>query len=171
MKTLLTLSLIIYLSITPTHAKTITIIGDSIVLSTQKNLKECLSRQSYNVIIDAKKGRQFKEGVKILKRKKNLGDIVIIALGTNGLINEKDLDEVIKYCKSKNVYVIFVNNKVPKPWQDINNRLLKEKTNNIIDWYMYSKNCNNCFGKDNYHLNEKGRSEFSKLICGELHTD
>ena len=78
----------------------ITIIGDSVLLGASAELKKI----NPNIIIDAKVSRQVsqaKDIVKNLEREGKLGDIVVIALGTNGTFSTSTGNELIKAIGAK----------------------------------------------------------------------
>ena len=92
-------------------------------------------------------------------------------MGTNGGFTLKEALEVVDFLEKKNKKVIFVNVKVPRPWEKETNeglKKLKELRPNIfvVDWnYLSSVYCyGNCFEKDGYHLSEKGKEIYVKIL-------
>jgi peptidoglycan/LPS O-acetylase OafA/YrhL len=151
----------------PPSKKNITVIGDSVVINAIPYLQ-----QSYPTIkVDAKIGRQFSEASKIIdqnKKSNQLGEIVIIELGTNGAFTKKQMTSLINSI-GNNKKIIFVNTRVPKPWESVVNKTLREGTNKIpntkvVDWYKASANQNSYFLSDGVHLKPAGAKAFASLL-------
>lgn len=147
--------------------KNITVIGDSVVINAIPYLQ-----QSYPTIkVDAKIGRQFSEASKIIdqfKKSNKLGEIVIIELGTNGAFTKKQMTSIINSIGTKKK-IIFVNTRVPRPWESIVNKTLKEGTTNIpntklVDWNKASANQNAYFLSDGVHLKPAGAKVYASLL-------
>ncbi|WP_299237710.1 acyltransferase family protein [Sulfurihydrogenibium sp.] len=144
------------------------LIGDSVLLGASKYVQDFLK----NAYIDAKVGRQFKEIYSLLESGKlDKYNKIVIALGNNGYVSKKDLEDVIERLKDKEIYLITV--KVPRPWQNQVNNTFKEiaseyKNVKIIDWYGYSRGKEELFVNDKVHLNNKGAKYFASLIAKNL---
>jgi peptidoglycan/LPS O-acetylase OafA/YrhL len=144
------------------------LIGDSVLLDASKYIQDFLK----NAYIDAKVGRQFKEIYPLLESGKlDKYNKIVIALGNNGYVSKKDLENVVERLKNKEIYLITV--KVPRPWQNQVNNTFKEiaseyKNVKIIDWYSYSKEKEELFVADKVHLNNKGAKYFASLIAKNL---
>jgi peptidoglycan/LPS O-acetylase OafA/YrhL len=144
------------------------LIGDSVLLSASKYVKDFLK----NAYIDAKVGRQFKEIYSLLESGKlDKYNKIVIALGNNGYVSKKDLENVIERLEDKEIYLITV--KVPRPWQNQVNNIFREiaseyKNVKIIDWYGYSRGKEELFVNDKVHLNNKGAKYFASLIAKNL---
>jgi len=144
------------------------LIGDSVLLGASKYVQDFLK----NAYIDAKVGRQFKEIYSLLESGKlDRYNKIVIALGNNGYVSKKDLENVIEKLKDKEIYLITV--KVPRPWQNQVNDTFKKiaseyKNVKIIDWYSYSKEKEELFVTDKVHLNNEGAKYFASLIAKNL---
>ncbi|ACD66863.1 MAG TPA: acetyltransferase [Sulfurihydrogenibium sp.] len=144
------------------------LIGDSVLLGASKYVQDFLK----NAYIDAKVGRQFKEIYSLLESGKlDKYNKIVIALGNNGYVSKKDLENVIERLKDKEIYLITL--KVPRPWQNQVNNTFKEiaseyKNVKIIDWYSYSREKEELFTTDKVHLNNKGAKYFASLIAKNL---
>lgn len=123
-----------------------------------------------NVLVDAKVSRQFTDLPKILEKLKSenkLTEIVVVHLGTNGVINEESFDKSMKILSGKKVY--FINCVVPKFWEKSVNKNIKqwaEKYPNtqVIDWYTYAKGKKELFYKDATHPRPIGAEEYTNFI-------
>jgi len=145
----------------------ITIIGDSVVINALPYLQE-----SYPTLkADTKIGRQFAEAPKIiqqLQKTNSLGEVVVIELGTNGAFTKKQMISVIKSLENRKV--LFVNTRVPRQWESIVNKNLKDVSSNfskntkVVDWYKASANHNSYFESDGVHLKPEGAKVYASLI-------
>ncbi|MEH6937324.1 acyltransferase family protein [Bacillus sp. JJ664] len=145
----------------------ITIIGDSVVINAIPYLQK-----SYPTLkAETKIGRQFAEAPEIiqqLQKSNSLGDVVIIELGTNGAFTKKQMISVIKSLDNRKI--IFVNTRVPRQWESIVNKTLKEvsskypKNTKVVDWYKASANHDSYFSSDGVHLKPEGAKIYASLI-------
>lgn len=128
--------------------------------------------------IDAEKGRQFDAGRATFEGyiQQNLaGKIVVFALGTNGLVTDAQVDEIMADAGDQRI-VVFVNTRSPQPWvgstnQAIANAAKRYKNVRVIDWYGYSTNRNDLFDGDGTHLSTAGVTEYLKLIHDAVKKD
>ena len=92
----------------------VTVIGDSVFLGASVAFQQ----QCENAVVDAKISRQVVQALDVAKqldKKHKLGDIVIIALGTNSNFNSKSGQKLIDYLgafigpkKEKNIRIGFI---------------------------------------------------------------
>lgn len=148
-------------------------IGDSVLDMTKIDL-----RKKYpNAIIETKVGRQFYELPNMLKnyaQNGKLRKIIVIALGTNGTIYEKDMKSVLETLKGHELY--FINTVMPDPWQDsVNAEIKKASAENpnikVIDWYSYSKGKQEYFYKDGTHPKPHAAKRYINLLYSVLSKD
>lgn len=148
--------------------KTISVIGDSVFLGAAPSFQ----KKQKNAVIDAKISRQVYHGIDVakeMKKKKKLGDIVIISLGTNGKFHPATGQALIDYLgTAKTIYWVNVYGKELK-WQNtVNNTIQKlaEKNSNVhvISWAKKAENHPDWFYQDGIHLNTKGQNGFSKFV-------
>ncbi|MBP3966472.1 acyltransferase family protein [Paenibacillus lignilyticus] len=157
--------------ITPPAAGSVTVIGDSILLDAKPYLEELVK----GIVVDGKIGRQMSEAdeaVLELKANNQLGQTVVIELGTNGSFTEKQLNTLLTAIGSEHK-VILVNTRVPRKWQDVVNGMLAEKVAktpglSLIDWYSASKGQDDFFGNDGVHLRKNGAQFFAQLLVDAL---
>lgn len=146
-------------------------IGDSVMLGAAHDLRNVLP----NVYIDAQVSRYVGAGIDIAKQldaEGQLGDIVLIGLGTNGPITdyyEPETKALVEYL-GPNRKIFWINVYGPDlEWQDPNNRYLEElakKHSNItiIDWYGAVSQHSEWLSDDGVHPNDLGVEEYAKLI-------
>ena len=148
------------------EGKDYTFIGDSVMKMGEPYIKEIFKDAS----IDAKVSRQFTDLPKVLeslKANKKLKNIVVIHLGTNGVINKESFESSMKLLEGKTVYLM--NTVVPKPWEKSVNESLEEWSEGydnitIIDWYKYAKGEKKLFYKDATHPKPEGAKKYAEFI-------
>ena len=151
--------------------ETVTVIGDSVMVDVAPILKQ----QFPNITIDAKVGRQMNDAGSIIdsfKNKGELGERIIIALGSNGSFNDKQLAQIITSLNS-NKKIYLVNVRVPRPWESaVNDELAKIAARfrniQVIDWYKASTNHDEYFANDGVHLTKKGAEAYANLLFDSM---
>lgn len=149
----------------------ISIIGDSVMVNVEPYIKDLFP----NTDVDASIGRQMYESpqlIKSIKQNNNLGDFVIIALGTNGAFTSAQLSDVIASIGSEH-QILLINTRVPKNWESIVNKRLEEAVNNdssirLIDWYSFSSGHDEYFDNDGVHLTQTGAKAYADMIAAEI---
>ena len=152
------------------EGKDYTFIGDSVMKMGEPYIKEIFKDAN----IDAKVSRQFTDLPKVLealKDSKKLKNIVVIHLGTNGVINKESFETSMKLLDGKTIYLM--NTVVPKPWEKLVNKNLEEWSadyNNItiIDWYKYAKGEKKLFYKDATHPKPEGAKKYAEFILESI---
>lgn len=121
--------------------------------------------------VDAEVGRQFSTGVRVIRRRAARGRLprrVIVHLGTNGAIDPAECDALVEAVGARR-RVFLVTVKVPRGWQDANNDILHacaaafEKVH-VIRWYAHSRQHDEWFAQDGYHLNAAGQDEYASFL-------
>lgn len=151
--------------------ESVSIIGDSLTVSIKSRLNKIADKEIY---VDGKVGRQVRELPSVYNRMKNndkLGEILIIALGTNGPYSDSIIQEVITDASENGVEQIYlVNVRMDRSWQtEVNQthaKLVKDNPKNtkLINWYHASKNHSEYFTSDGVHLSEAGKEAYVNLL-------
>lgn len=150
-------------------------IGDSVMKGSEASLQKMYP----NAIIDSSVSRQFTVLPDILRKVQNqregIPETVVIHLGSNGTVHQKQMEEAMKLLGNKRK-IFFINCKVERPWQNSVNAFLKtevEKYPNatLIDWYQISAGQNSYFGKDGVHPSKAGAQRYRKMIEEKLEKD
>lgn len=152
------------------EAEDYTFIGDSVMKMGEPYIKEIFKDAN----IDAKVSRQFTDLPKVLealKDSKKLKNIVVIHLGTNGVINRESFESSMKLLEGKTVYLM--NTVVPKPWEKSVNKSLEEWSADysnitIIDWHKYAKGEKKLFYKDATHPKPEGAKKYAEFILESI---
>jgi hypothetical protein len=151
----------------------VTAVGDSVMLGAATTLRDTIgdTRLGFN----AAESRQFSAGVDTLQALRDegqLGDEVVVQLGTNGSINPDDFDRMMNVLKGVKK-VIVVNAKVPRIWEDQVNEVLAEgvkkyKNAVLVDWHAIAGEHPEFFWDDGFHLRPEGAQYYAQLIAGYL---
>jgi peptidoglycan/LPS O-acetylase OafA/YrhL len=148
----------------------ITVIGDSILYDVAPFFKNHYP----DAVIDYRVGRQMSEVPEVIKQLESsgqLGEKVIIQLGTNGPFVKTDLINLLKSLENKQVYL--VNCRVPRVWESTVNRTLEEVVSSIpnavlVDWYSASTGHPEFFANDGVHLSSVGGETYANLIAAKV---
>jgi hypothetical protein len=139
----------------PTNANgAVTAIGDSVMLGVASQLMAKIDGSK----VDAEVSRQASgvlERVQKLSKKGLLAPTVVIHTGTNGVVTEDQLREMLDILSDRE-RVVVVNTNVPRPWRKPNNELIAavvpDYPNAVIaDWYAVSEDNPEYFVSDGTH--------------------
>ena len=139
----------------PTNANgALTAIGDSVMLGIASQLQGKVDGTQ----VDAEVSRQASgvlERVQRLSKKGLLAPTVVIHTGTNGVVTEDQLREMLDILSDRD-RVIVVNTNVPRPWMEPNNELIASVVPDypnavIADWYAVSADNPEYFVSDGTH--------------------
>ncbi|WP_144572564.1 acyltransferase family protein [Bacillus paramycoides] len=150
------------------NSLTVTAIGDSVMIDITPYLKNAFP----DIRIDAQIGRQLSKAIPVveqLKNEGNLGNYVIIGLGTNGAFTTEQLVSLINLIGNERK-IIFINTRVPRPWESIVNERLKVTTSKypnitLVDWYAASAGKRDYFAPDGVHLTKVGAEAYAALVA------
>ena len=148
-------------------------IGDSVMLGSASEIRAVMP----NAYVDAETSRYVSGGVEVaeaLQAQGKLGDIVVIALGTNGPVSGGERYEVITKrlmeILGPSRHIFWVNTYAPHlKWQDTNNAYLAQMAARypnltIIDWYSLASQHPEWLTEDDVHPNDEGTVAYAKLI-------
>ncbi len=146
----------------------VTVIGDSVMADASHSIQQVMP----SAYVDAKVGRQGSQApeiIKGLKKKGRLQKIVVLNLGTNGMMSTSTVSRILSAIGPHH-QIYWVNSHIPtKDWQGAVNKLIlsvarKRGDVYLVDWYSLSKDHQNWFASDNVHMNVKGNVQFTRLI-------
>ena len=143
------------------------VFGDSVVLGARNSLWEVLGEIS----IDAQVSRQpnaIAERIKLRQTENNLGQVVVIHMGTNGTMRKDVLRTTIEGLTDRK-RVVVVNVRVPRSWMKPNNKIIAATVAEFpnvrfVDWAAASKGQKKYFAPDGVHLTKSGGKVFADLI-------
>lgn len=143
-------------------------IGDSVMLSAYTNIQAVYP----DSIVDAAVSRQIYQAQDVLRWYQSQGNIhntVVISLGTNGVLDENNVEQVLEMIGSDKS-IFWVNIYAPGvEWEASNNEYLQElakKHSNItiVDWNSYISQHTDLLEADGIHLMEPGADAYAHLI-------
>jgi lysophospholipase L1-like esterase len=107
-----------------------------------------------------------------MKKEGNLGDYVIIGLGTNGAFTTEQITSLIQSIGNERK-VILINTRVPRPWESLVNERLKEAAKNfsnvtLVDWHSASAGKQEYFEPDGVHLTKAGAEVYASLVAKHI---
>ena len=128
-----------------------------------------------NFQLDAAVSRQFGAAIDIARRLRDagqLGDEVIVHLGTNGTVGPGQFDDMMHVLSGVR-RVVIVNAKVDRPWeQEVNDTLaagVKQFPNAVlVDWHKLGWDHPELFWRDGIHLTPDGARTYAQLIALHL---
>jgi hypothetical protein len=144
-------------------------IGDSVMLGARFRVEQAIP----GILVDAQVGRQASHSVPIvnthLEQSLNI-ERVVIHIGTNGYIYEKDLRKLLALLQEKGVQrVLLVNIHADRRWTKTNNELIDRISPEfpnvrIGNWSAASQDNPHYFVADGIHLSSAGISAFVQLV-------
>ena len=141
-------------------------VGDSVMLGSAKKLK------SYGITVDASKNRQVIDAVQIFNYYQSvneLGDVVVIHLGTNGITKAATFERILKPLANVKRVVILTMRVPGRASEQLNNAVINNlpathSNVTILDWYTLSKPHPEWFNSDGIHPNAVGQDNYVALI-------
>lgn len=126
-------------------------------------------------LIDSAVNRQLGAGDALYKQYRDagaVGDVVIFALGTNGVVTDAQMNELMADVGTeKKVYL--VNTRSPLDWVPTTNAALASAAARfpnvtLVDWYSLSANQDDWFDGDGTHLTDVGAVAYMQMICNAM---
>jgi peptidoglycan/LPS O-acetylase OafA/YrhL len=150
----------------------VTAIGDSVMLGAQSSLQRFLGDR---IQMDANVSRHFGEGLDVIRRLHDagqLGDEVVVHLGTNGSIPEDQLDEMMRLLSGVK-RVVLVNTRVDRPWEQPDNDAIaaavpRYPNTVLFDWYSAASQHPEFLVQDGVHLSTAGQAYYSLVLASKL---
>jgi hypothetical protein len=159
--------------VSPTIGERITALGDSVMQGAAPALYQAFP----GIEVDAEKGRQvyrptidfliaqLKEG----QASGRLGEIIVLHLGNNGVYPRESFDKILQTLSDRRL-VIVLNVRVPRQWEDNNNKVITEGVKRypnavLIDWYTLTEKRPELFWNDGHHLRPEGALFYSELVA------
>lgn len=145
-------------------------IGDSVMLGAAAAMQAGIP----GARIDAAVSRQTGNAVDIVRSWRDSGQLaptVVVHMGNNGTFNAAQFDQLMEAVGDRRI--IFVNVKVPRPWQAPNNRVIAEGVSRypnatLVDWLSASADRPDLFWQDGIHLRPEGAQMYTRLVADAL---
>ena len=154
----------------PATTARVSAIGESVLLEARASLE----RQLEGVVVDAVVGRQFPESLAAARKLRDegrLGDVVIVQVGSNGVVPAGQFEELLDVLSGVRVLVVTI--KVPRPWEGPNNEVFAAaagKRSNVVlvDWHAVGVARPDAFGDDGVHLTPTGLRLYMQVLLANL---
>jgi peptidoglycan/LPS O-acetylase OafA/YrhL len=159
-------------TVTSEFTGSVSAIGDSVMLGAVEGLQKDIHGLT---VVDAEVGLQVYAATDTLRHRRasgQLGDVVIVHLGNNGIFTKRQFDEIMRILSGVD-RVVFVNVAVPRAWQEPNNEVIAEGVESypnavLVDWHSASADRPELFYRDGYHLRPEGQRIYANLISAHL---
>ncbi len=146
----------------------VTAIGDSVMLGAADALRQALGE---TLTVDAEVSRSFATGADMigqLAAAGDLGEIVLVHLGTNGPVDAELFDTLMANAEPAD-RVLAVTVRVPRRWEGQVNETLTAAADRwpdleLIDWKATSDDRPELFVEDGVHLTDAGRRVYAALV-------
>jgi hypothetical protein len=122
--------------------------------------------------VDAAVSRHAGEVVAIARKLRDtgqLGDVVVVHMGTNGLITPEEFDSLMDALRAV-PRVVVLNLRVPRRWEAPDNEVLAAGVARwpnavLVDWHVEGNAHPDWFWTDGYHLRPEGQAAYADLIA------
>lgn len=151
----------------------VTVIGDSIMVDAAPYIHQLLP----GAVIDAKIGQQLYQvqtDVPTLKKDGDVGNELILELGTNGYYTTAQLEKLL-HSLGPMRRIVLVNTRETRPWelpvnQNIATVAHSYPNTTMVNWYAISAKTPQYFYPDGVHLDPKGAQYYASLLVRALET-
>jgi peptidoglycan/LPS O-acetylase OafA/YrhL len=155
----------------PAPLPAVTAVGDSVMLGAAAALQARIPGIAVNSAI----GRQFPAATALVQQLRlahQLGQEVILHLGTNGPMTDGQFDALMSQLTGVQ-RVLVVNTRVDQPWQDLVNGRLAAGVRRwpnavLVDWHAASAGHAGLFWSDGTHLRPAGAQFYANLLASYL---
>lgn len=157
----------------PPAGQGVTIIGDSIMEDVEPYLAPMLPGAYFDEAI-GQQLYQVQEAVPQLKAAGDIGNRLILELGTNGGYTTTQLQSLLAALGPMEK-IVLVNTREDRSWEQPVNQVIaqvaqSQKNITLVDWYGASANQPGWFQPDGVHLVPAGAQQMAKLIVNALNT-
>ncbi len=155
----------------PAPTDPVTAVGDSVMIGAAGELDRALGNPAFGADV----GLQPVGAIEILQKRQatgRLGEAVIVHTGNNGSFAAEQFDEMMRVLADV-PRVVFVNVKVPRPWEQRNNAVIAEGVRRypnavLADWHAASADRPELFVDDGIHPQPEGQRVYADLIAAHL---
>jgi peptidoglycan/LPS O-acetylase OafA/YrhL len=145
----------------------LTVVGDSVALGARSAIERGIDGAAVYAMV----GWQAADVLGMLQRIRAAGELrskVLIHLGTNGYVTEKQLRAMLELLRDRE-RVMVMNSRVPRRWMAANNRLLATVVPQypnavLIDWHGIADPKPEYFVQDGVHLTGSGMRAFVAAV-------
>ncbi|MEY4365278.1 MAG: hypothetical protein RLZZ305_622 [Actinomycetota bacterium] len=145
-------------------------VGDSVMLGSARKLK------AKGLTVDAAKNRQPLDALPILnyyRSTKELGETVVLHLGTNGTTKEAIFERLMKPLTDVDKVIVLTVRVPTREYETINNRIIYSLPTRfpnvrVLDWFTISKSHPEWFASDKVHPNATGQDRYVEAIVSAV---
>ena len=145
-------------------------VGDSVMLGSARKLA------AQGLTVAAAKNRQPLDALQIFnyyRSTKELGETVVIHLGTNGTTKAGIFDRLMKPLAEVDRVIVLTVRVPTREYEKINNDIIyalqgRYPNVEILDWYTISKDHPEWFAKDKVHPNDAGQDRYVAEIVAKV---
>ncbi|MBQ4045223.1 MAG: hypothetical protein II627_02140 [Lachnospiraceae bacterium] len=150
----------------------VTAVGDSVMLGAADDIEDLIP----DIVLDAKVSRQLRAAITVLKdlgRAGKLGETVVVAIGTNGVVSKSDAQDMVDFLgPDRTIYWIDCYG-THLSWQDRVNGIIEDIAEandnvNVIHWSKLAKKHHEWLSRDGIHLRPRGRVAYAEMIYKAL---
>lgn len=150
----------------------VTVIGDSVALGARDALEQAVPGLS----VDAEVGRHAWQAPQVVSRLREelaLGEVVVLHLGTNSLVPEARLRELLQGLADRRL-VVLVTPQAPRPWIAPNQALLHRLADEhphvrVVDWASMVQAEPGRVVSDGVHPSASGMQALARELAAVLH--
>lgn len=148
----------------------VAVVGDFMALTTQAKVKTIMPLAT----VDGNNNRQFAEGAQVVKKlaqEEQLPQVVVLMLGSNGVIQASQVNELCETYKDH--LFVLVNTVVNNSSEKIANTALsdavaRQPNTILVDWYSLAKSRSAWFASDYVHPSTDGSEVYAQYIAKTL---
>jgi lysophospholipase L1-like esterase len=142
-------------------------LGDSVLLGARGAVEDAIPGATIDASVSRYPGA-FIGRVKKLSRAGALSDTVLLHMGTNGVMPESMLRDLLDQLTDYN-RVILMTSSMPRSWEKPNNKVISKVAPDypnvvIADWKAESADHPEYFVSDKVHLSAKGAKAYAELV-------
>jgi hypothetical protein len=143
-------------------------VGDSVMLGALGGLRPNFTRMHLSAVV-GRQPREFPRVIKNLRLTRQIHDVVVVHMGTNGYVSAPILRHVLGQLRGVH-RVVLVTVHVPRPWTNGSNIMIhrlgpRYKNVRIADWGRLANGHPGWFVKDGAHLTLAGVKAYAALIA------
>ena len=158
-------------SVQPEPKAPLSVIGDSVILGARGAITDAVPGAAIDAAVSRFPGG-FIGRVKKLSRRDLLADTVAIHPGTNGVMPESMLRDLLDQLTDYN-RVILINSSVPRTWEKPNNKVIDTVAPDypnvvVADWKSLASDQPEYFVSDQVHLTSQGARALAELIKSKM---
>jgi hypothetical protein len=151
----------------PLNRLHVTAIGDSVLESAAPAMRLVFPF----LTVDADVGRQANQvfdEIAWLQLGNRLGQIVVIAAGSNGIVSGDELDRLLTKLSNRR-RIVLVNDHAPRVWQDMNNSMFvsvaKKHPNTVVaDWHSAAGEHPEWLYPDGTHVRPEWAYQYAAIV-------